>query len=406
MPVLLRTTRGPTAAAVGVHLAALLLLLLLPLLLLLARDVAPAAAAAAAEAGDVAAAAPADAVTFECDPGFYYDADADVCTRSQCVCAHGVPASPEACSGHGDEMCFSCNQGYFLTDDDKCTPEADDGAGGTAGQTKNAAAAAAAKQKVCRNGDVRRSEKTLVDWLASDEFLECTDLLLNVRVGNSGDAGAKAIAAALIRAGKKSKLEHLILTAGAISNEGAEWLAAALGAELPEYDDDENDPAVTEDEVVEDAAAELLKVDITDEYEKERRAQVAKALSETIGVVRLPRRRVKGAGRAPITDVNLYKNRIGDVGAEAFADALRANKKIRSLHLSHNQIGVTGFRALLDVVKAKGTRHLEQLWLDGNSYDENSRKLRPLVDSMRRQLSKNEQRGMRRRGIKWQQHEL
>ena len=94
------------------------------------------------------------------------------------------------------------------------------------------------------------------------------------------------------------------------------------------------------------------------------------------------------------------------VGAEAFADALRANKKIRSLHLSHNQIGVTGFRALLDVVKAKGTRHLEQLWLDGNSYDENSRKLRPLVDSMRRQLSKNEQRGMRRRGIKWQQHEL
>ena len=45
-------------------------------------------------------------------------------------------------------------------------------------------------------------------------------------------------------------------------------------------------------------------------------------------------------------------------------------------------------------------RHIEQLWLDGNSFDINSRKMQPLMDQMRRQLYLNEKRGLRARGVK------
>ena len=74
--------------------------------------------------------------------------------------------------------------------------------------------------------------------METDEFLSCTDLLLSVRVGNNGDHGAKAIAAALIRAGAQSNLQNLVMTGGAITDDGAEWLAAAIGGPVPEYEDE------------------------------------------------------------------------------------------------------------------------------------------------------------------------
>ena len=331
---------------------------------------------------------------FECDPGFYFDEENDVCTRNQCVCPMGTPVSTEACPQHESHACFDCNPGYGLNDEDHCVPLSELPHVGA--QTRPDV-----PRKVCRNGDVRRANMTLSAWLDTPEFLSCTDLLLNLRVGNSGDPGAKAVAAALIKYGSKSNVEHIILTQGAITDEGAEWLAAAMGAEIPEYEGD----GVPEDDdapILEDAAAEMLKAinDVTDEYEKERITQTAEALRRTIGAVSLPRRRKKDAGFAPITDINLYQNRISDAGAEAFAEAISSNKNLRTVHLSNNQITLTGFRALLEVVLSKDARHLEQLWLDGNSFDMHSRKMQPLVDQMRRQLDLNEKRGLRMRGIK------
>ena len=132
----------------------------------------------------------------------------------------------------------------------------------------------------------------------------------------------------------------------------------------------------------------------------ESKETVGVPLRRTIGAVSLPRRRPKGVGLPPITDINLYQNRIGDAGAEAFADALSSNKRLRTVHLSHNEITLTGFRALLQVVLSREARHIEQLWLDGNSFDINSRKMQPLMDQMRRQLDLNEKRGLRARGVK------
>ena len=330
---------------------------------------------------------------FECDPGFYFDKENDVCSRSVCVCENGIPVSSEACPAHGDHVCFECNDHFFLDENDRC--RSDD-------ERDAPVAMKESKTVVCRNGNVRKANMTLVDWVKTDEFLACTDLLLNVRVGNSGDHGAKALAAGLINAGSKSNLKHLILTGGAISDEGAEWIAAALGHELPEYENDGQKEGISiEDDNawIEDAASDMLALEIDDEYEKNRARQIADVLRETIGTVRLPKSRPKGVGIAPIVSLNLFKNRIGDTGAEAIADAIRVNQNIRSVHLSHNMITDTGFKALFAVIKSKEGTNVEQLWLDGNSFDDESRKLRPLMDQMRRLLDKNEKRGMRRRGV-------
>ena len=114
-----------------------------------------------------------------------------------------------------------------------------------------------------------------------------------------------------------------------------------------------------------------------------------------------PKIRPKGVGIPAIVDLNLYHNRIGDAGAEAFAAALRINKNIRSLHLSQNMITVTGFKALFAVVKNQASgANIEQLWLDKNNFDEESKKILPYYHQMRTLLDKNEKRGLRRRGIK------
>ena len=338
-----------------------------------------------------------ETVDFECDAGFYYDKENDVCTRSICTCTNGIPVSSDACPNHNAHMCFECNDHYFLDDNDRCRSDSERDAPLELKQHTSV---------VCRTSTVRKANLTLVDWLDTDEFLTCTDLLLNVRVGNSGDHGVKAVAAALIRAGSNSHLQHLILTGGAITDDGAEWLAAALGADLPEYVEDDQSMSISisdQDSWIEDAAAEMLIGPFEDEYEKNRASQIADVLRTTIGTVRLPKRREKDVGLAPLTDVNLFKNRIGDSGAEAIAEALRVNQRLRTMHLSHNMITVTGFKALHAVVKSTDGTHIEQLWLDGNSFDDESKKIRPLMDQMRRLLDKNEKRGLRKRGIK---HEL
>jgi hypothetical protein len=80
--------------------------------------------------------------------------------------------------------------------------------------------------------------------------------------------------------------------------------------------------------------------------------------------------------------------------------ALRINKNIQTIHLSHNMITITGFKALFAVVKSqKIGGHIEQLWLDGNSFDEDSKRIRPYYEQMRRILDKNERRGLRKRGV-------
>ena len=332
---------------------------------------------------------------FECDAGFYYDKENDVCARSKCMCTNGIPVSSDACPEHGGHMCFECDDNYFLDDNDRC--RSDDERDAPTDLKEH-------KAVVCRNGNVRKANMTLVDWLKTEEFLTCTDLLLNVRVGNSGDHGVKAVAAALIRAGSKSHLQHLILTGGAITDEGAEWIAAALGADIPEYEEDGASMTVSvDDSWIEDAASDMMVGPFEDEYEKNRASQIADVLRGTIGTVHLPKSRKKGVGLAPVVDVNLFKNRIGDSGAEAIAEALRVNQQIRTMHLSHNMITATGFKALHAVVKSKDGAHIEQLWLDGNSFDDESRKIRPLMEQMRRLLDKNERRGLRKRGIK---HEL
>jgi hypothetical protein len=333
---------------------------------------------------------------YECDPGYYFDKEADVCSPSTCHCENGVPVSADACPIHNDHVCFSCNKHYYLTDDDLCLHES------------QMPEVKVQKKKyptvVCRNGNIRKAELTLVEWLKTDEFLSCTDLLLSTRIGNTGDYAAKAIAAALIRAGSRSHLENLILTGGAISDDGAEWLAAAIGGPVPEYEDDDgNDGGITvqtKDYWVEDGAAELMAADFEDEYEKNRATQIAEILRDTIGIVHLPKFRKKDAGLPPIININLFQNRIGDTGAEAFAEAINTNRNIRTLHLSQNMITIIGLRSLVDAVKRqKKDGTIEQLWLDGNSFDEEARKIRPLLHSMRRILDKNEKIGLRKRGI-------
>ena len=168
---------------------------------------------------------------FECDPGFWFDNEMDVCNRNMCQCPNGSPVHTDACPKHKMNVCLTCNDLYYLDDYDTCQllsslPQEEE------------VARKSVPKVVCRNGNFRKKNLTLVDWLETDEFLSCTDLLLSVRVGNNGDHGAKAIAAALIRAGAQSNLQNLVMTGGAITDDGAEWLAAAIGGPVPEYEDE------------------------------------------------------------------------------------------------------------------------------------------------------------------------
>ena len=217
---------------------------------------------------------------FECDKGFWLDRSKESCIRNQCFCDNGDAVVGPDCPKHQAHACFECNDRFFLDDNDRCRAESTIAA--------TASIAEAAKPVVCRNSNIRNANMTLVDWLNTDDFLQCTDLLLSVRIGNSGDHGAKAIAAALIRAGSKSKLQHLILTGGAIGDDGAEWLAAALGGPVPEYEEDDDHISVaTSDVWIEDPATEMLLGPFDSDYEKGRVTELASTLRRTIGTVRL-----------------------------------------------------------------------------------------------------------------------
>ena len=113
----------------------------------------------------------------------------------------------------------------------------------------------------------------------------------------------------------------------------------------------------TQDYWVEDAAADMLLVTHEDEDDQEKANEIAAILRQTIGKmwggvgvlvgnqrycilticfcwwfvsgsVKMPKYRKKGAGIPRIENVVLYKNRIGDSGAEAFAEG---KKKTMSL---------------------------------------------------------------------------
>ena len=68
--------------------------------------------------------------------------------------------------------------------------------------------------------------------------------------------------------------------------------------------------------------------------------------------------------------------------------------QLRHLEVAEKTTDVLNvFKALHAVVKSTDGTHIEQLWLDGNSFDDESKKIRPLMDQMRRLLDKNEKRG-------------
>ena len=111
----------------------------------------------------------------------------------------------------------------------------------------------------------------------------------------------------------------------------------------------------TQDYWVEDAAADMLLVTHEDEDDQEKANEIAAILRQTIGKmwawgrcfggeskilhidhlfllvvcvlgsVKMPKYRKKGAGIPRIENVVLYKNRIGDSGAEAFAEGKKKN---------------------------------------------------------------------------------
>ncbi|KJE96897.1 TKL/IRAK protein kinase [Capsaspora owczarzaki ATCC 30864] len=61
--------------------------------------------------------------------------------------------------------------------------------------------------------------------------------------------------------------------------------------------------------------------------------------------------KVNMAGNTPVSGINLNRNRFGDVGAKAIAEALQENKRVTWLDLSVNMIGDTGALAIAETLK-------------------------------------------------------
>lgn len=83
--------------------------------------------------------------------------------------------------------------------------------------------------------------------------------------------------------------------------------------------------------------------------------------------------RVLASGAAPSLEMlNLFNNQIGDEGAAALAEALRAagpGLPIQRLFLNDNRIGGAGMAALAEAVRAGALPAITQLRLDGNLGD-------------------------------------
>ncbi|XP_004346110.1 hypothetical protein CAOG_05437 [Capsaspora owczarzaki ATCC 30864] len=65
-----------------------------------------------------------------------------------------------------------------------------------------------------------------------------------------------------------------------------------------------------------------------------------------------------------VTGIYLWANQIGDVGAQAIAEALKVNKTLTELYLHQNQIGVAGAQAIAEALKVNTT--LKDLFLAEN----------------------------------------
>ncbi|XP_004345766.2 hypothetical protein CAOG_06176 [Capsaspora owczarzaki ATCC 30864] len=65
-----------------------------------------------------------------------------------------------------------------------------------------------------------------------------------------------------------------------------------------------------------------------------------------------------------LTHLYLTKNQIGDVGAQAIAEALKVNTTLTTLSLNHNQLGEGGAQAIAEALKANTT--LTKLYLHTN----------------------------------------
>lgn len=313
---------------------------------------------------------------FVCDEGFYYNKENDVCMRNKCTCENGTPVTDEECVNNGENRCFGCDDGYMMDDlEVNCVSIAEKPFGPPAQERP-------ATQVVCRNKDVKNM--TLAQWTRTPAFLDCTDLLLNLRIGDSGDAGARVLGARLVELGAKSKVRAIFLTGNAIGDNGFAWLVAALGGDIPDDEDDNVAPYFL---------ASNDGDERTDEEEEEA-VRYATLVRERIGYPTLPVKR--GEGLAPVEILNLYRNYISDEGLEDLADALRTHKTIREIHLSNNRLTASGLQAMLDVVQ-KDNRRIEQFWVDGNGIDEMKGKGKVVMHKLRRALDKNEKRARARR---------
>ena len=269
-----------------------------------------------------------------CEEGFYYNTTSQVCMRNVCVCENGIAVTDDDCEKQGKNQCFACNEGFILGEDDMtCQAVSDTSFGPPPMQRPKV-------QKVCRNSDVMEANMTLADWVRTPEFLKCTDLLFNVRVGDSGDEGARIIGARLVEVGSASQVRALFLTGNSISDKGFAWIVAALGGDIPEDAEDEANSA----------PYFLTAGDENSELDEEAAEAVRRAglIRDRIGYPSLPVTR--GKGLAPIEVLNLYRNYITDDGLEPLADALRAHPTVREIHLSNNRITVDGVESLVDAV--------------------------------------------------------
>ena len=308
-----------------------------------------------------------------CDEGYWYDKEEDFCDEIRCICDHGKPVQGFFCTEHLAHECQVCDLGYYLDDDSICKHMIDE-------PRKRMPRPPPLPEKVCRNKDV--GNLTIVAWTATKDFQECTDLLMNTRVGRSGDEGLKAIAASMIRLGSKSKLKRLFLAGSAISDEGVLWLAAALGGKFPPKQEDDGVEVEDREDISDTASSE--NADDPEELAKSYDEAQRQATLEVVGHVQMPTHR--GNGIAPLEFLLLHMNRVTDVGAGAIAEALKENTFLNTVHLSENSITEVGLDLLVDVITSKKNRHVEQLVLEGNQFDITDMNIQKKMRPMRRIL--------------------
>ena len=107
---------------------------------------------------------------FECDPGFWFDNEMDVCNRNMCQCPNGSPVHTDACPKHKMNVCLTCNDLYYLDDYDTCQllsslPQEEEVARKTVPKV------------VCRNGNFRKKNLTFLEEnISGNEILEFVGL--------------------------------------------------------------------------------------------------------------------------------------------------------------------------------------------------------------------------------------